>query len=202
MTVYVEKNAVPWPLFWRRDDCQELHGYYQDFQSHSYVWLAAIARNGRAVPPGIIWICNSGLRLIYGILRFILCHFLSSRTYFVALTDKLRYGNSLDPMDVKQISTLQLDDFVQVGGSSCGWIKQHLTIAIRAWTCASCGEHHDRDVNASKNEYLFRNKSISFTNPKVCGLIWMVNNGTWCWISNQKIRTIYVGNIHDFSGRA
>lgn len=35
--------------------------------------------------------------------------------------------------------------------SSCGWIKQNLTLSIREWTCESCGEHHDRDVNASKN---------------------------------------------------
>jgi len=35
--------------------------------------------------------------------------------------------------------------------SSCGWIKQDLTLVIREWTCESCGEHHDRDVNAAKN---------------------------------------------------
>jgi putative transposase len=35
--------------------------------------------------------------------------------------------------------------------SSCGWIKQDLTLSIREWTCESCGEHHDRDVNAAKN---------------------------------------------------
>ena len=35
--------------------------------------------------------------------------------------------------------------------SSCGWIKQDLTLAIREWTCESCGEVHDRDVNAAKN---------------------------------------------------
>jgi putative transposase len=35
--------------------------------------------------------------------------------------------------------------------SSCGWIKQDLTLSIREWTCKSCGEHHDRDVNAAKN---------------------------------------------------
>lgn len=35
--------------------------------------------------------------------------------------------------------------------SGCGWIKQDLTLSIREWTCESCGEHHDRDVNASKN---------------------------------------------------
>lgn len=35
--------------------------------------------------------------------------------------------------------------------SSCGWIKQDLTLSIRKWTCESCGETHDRDVNAAKN---------------------------------------------------
>ncbi|MDA3781133.1 MAG: IS200/IS605 family element RNA-guided endonuclease TnpB, partial [Bacteroidales bacterium] len=35
--------------------------------------------------------------------------------------------------------------------SSCGWIKQDLTLAIREWACESCGEHHNRDVNAAKN---------------------------------------------------
>ncbi len=35
--------------------------------------------------------------------------------------------------------------------SNCGWIKQDLTLAIREWTCESCGEIHDRDVNAAKN---------------------------------------------------
>jgi len=35
--------------------------------------------------------------------------------------------------------------------SNCGWIKQDLTLSIREWTCESCGEVHDRDVNAAKN---------------------------------------------------
>lgn len=35
--------------------------------------------------------------------------------------------------------------------SSCGWIKQDLTLSIREWTCESCGEYHDRDINAAKN---------------------------------------------------
>lgn len=33
----------------------------------------------------------------------------------------------------------------------CGWIKQDLTLSIREWACDSCGEVHDRDVNAAKN---------------------------------------------------
>ena len=35
--------------------------------------------------------------------------------------------------------------------SSCGWIKQDLTLSIGEWTCESCGENHDRDVDAAKN---------------------------------------------------
>lgn len=35
--------------------------------------------------------------------------------------------------------------------SSCGWIKQDLTLSTREWTCESCGEVHDRDENAAKN---------------------------------------------------
>ena len=35
--------------------------------------------------------------------------------------------------------------------SNCGWIKQDLTLSIREWACESCGEHHNRDVNAAKN---------------------------------------------------
>ena len=35
--------------------------------------------------------------------------------------------------------------------SSCGWIKQDLTLSIRDWTCDSCGESVYRDVNAAKN---------------------------------------------------
>ena len=35
--------------------------------------------------------------------------------------------------------------------SKCGWINQDLTLSVREWTCPSCGERHDRDLNASKN---------------------------------------------------
>ncbi len=35
--------------------------------------------------------------------------------------------------------------------STCGWIKKDLALFIRAWFCGSCGEIHDRDVNAAKN---------------------------------------------------
>jgi len=35
--------------------------------------------------------------------------------------------------------------------STCGWIKQDLELKHREWTCDSCNETHDRDLNASKN---------------------------------------------------
>ena len=35
--------------------------------------------------------------------------------------------------------------------SSCGHINTSLTLQQRFWTCSSCGDHHDRDINAAKN---------------------------------------------------
>ena len=35
--------------------------------------------------------------------------------------------------------------------SKCGYIKHDLTLKDRTWVCPVCGEHHDRDVNASIN---------------------------------------------------
>lgn len=35
--------------------------------------------------------------------------------------------------------------------SDCGTRNGALTLGERTWTCASCGVHHDRDVNAAIN---------------------------------------------------
>ena len=35
--------------------------------------------------------------------------------------------------------------------SCCGYKHQGLNLSDRFWTCPECGEHHDRDLNASKN---------------------------------------------------
>ena len=35
--------------------------------------------------------------------------------------------------------------------SKCGYVYKGLTLGEREWTCPVCEEHHDRDLNASKN---------------------------------------------------
>jgi putative transposase len=35
--------------------------------------------------------------------------------------------------------------------SNCGWIREHLALSERVWTCRLCGVAHDRDVNAALN---------------------------------------------------
>jgi ATP-dependent RNA helicase SUPV3L1/SUV3 len=53
-------------------------------------------------------------------------------------------------MAIDKLNTL-LSDKITPTCSSCGWIKQDITLSIREWTCESCGENHDRDINAAKN---------------------------------------------------
>lgn len=35
--------------------------------------------------------------------------------------------------------------------SSCGYIKNTITLGDRDWSCPSCNSHHDRDINAANN---------------------------------------------------
>ncbi|WP_082632402.1 zinc ribbon domain-containing protein [Algoriphagus resistens] len=51
--------------------------------------------------------------------------------------------------------------------SACGWIKQDLTLSIREWVCGSCGEIHDRDVNAAKENIL--TQGIKAVTPTIFG---------------------------------
>ena len=47
----------------------------------------------------------------------------------------------------------------------CGTRTKSLPLSIRAWDCAGCGAHHDRDLNAAIN---LRNLAVSSTVP-ACG---------------------------------
>ena len=49
--------------------------------------------------------------------------------------------------------------------SDCGVKNDDLKLSTREWTCTSCGNHHDRDVNAAIN---LRNHAVSYT-VSACG---------------------------------
>jgi IS605 OrfB family transposase len=62
--------------------------------------------------------------------------------------------------------------------SKCGYIKHDLTLTDRTWICPTCGENHDRDVNAALNlkyfgEYVLdlsvSSTTVSSTGCNACG---------------------------------
>ena len=61
--------------------------------------------------------------------------------------------------------------------SNCGWIKQDLELKHRKWTCESCGEHHDRDFNAS-------------TNILIQGLYILSGSGTESYIKQKRVEAL------------
>ncbi len=61
--------------------------------------------------------------------------------------EMLKYKSEWYGKNLLQIPTFQASTKVC---SSCGTIKQGLTLADREWDCEKCGDHHERDVNAAR----------------------------------------------------
>jgi putative transposase len=53
--------------------------------------------------------------------------------------------------------------------SCCGAINEALSLADRAWTCETCGTHHERDHNASKNIKWYGLQQTIFNNHAPVG---------------------------------
>jgi putative transposase len=50
--------------------------------------------------------------------------------------------------------------------AECGFINQELRLAERSWVCMSCGEQHDRDLNAATNIYREGASSLGLGNVR------------------------------------
>ena len=61
---------------------------------------------------------------------------------------QLKYKSEWYGKNLLQIPTFQASTKVC---STCGTMKQGLTLADREWDCDNCQTHHDRDINAAKN---------------------------------------------------
>ena len=60
---------------------------------------------------------------------------------------QLKYKSEWYGKNLLQIPTFQASTKVC---STCGTMKQGLTLADREWDCDNCQTHHDRDINAAK----------------------------------------------------
>ena len=63
------------------------------------------------------------------------------------IKSQLEYKSSLYGKHFKKIDPA----YTTQDCSSCGYRNTELDLNDRKWTCPECGEHHDRDQNASKN---------------------------------------------------
>lgn len=64
-----------------------------------------------------------------------------------SIKEQLEYKSSLYGKHFKKIDPAHTTQDC----SSCGYRNTELGLDDREWTCPECGEHHDRDQNASKN---------------------------------------------------
>jgi len=64
-----------------------------------------------------------------------------------SIKTQLEYKSSLYGKHFKKVDPA----YTTQDCSSCGYRNTELTLDDREWTCPECGEHHDRDQNASKN---------------------------------------------------
>jgi transposase len=64
-----------------------------------------------------------------------------------SIKTQLEYKSSLYGKHFKKVDPA----YTTQDCSSCGYRNAELTLDDREWTCPECGEHHDRDQNASKN---------------------------------------------------